>query len=124
MKRVEVVMKSWGLDAFKESASRLGISEYDVSEVRLSPSLAVQERRRLYRTRGYTLDLIAGVKVEFVASDEDAMRLAHEILTAVTADTIAIFSIDEVVTKSRTSRGAALSPSVEGCTSELPSVTH
>jgi nitrogen regulatory protein PII len=124
MKRVEVVMKSWALNMFKESASRLGISEYEVSDVRVSPSLAVKERRRLYRAHEYTLDLIAGVKVEFVASDQDAMRVAHEILTLVAPDTIAIFSLDEVMSKSTTSGRTVLYPSAEPSTSELPSLTH
>ncbi len=97
MKRVEVVMKSSALDTFKESAGRLGISEYTVSDVRLSPSFAIKEGRRLYRGQEYTLDLLSGVKIEFVALDEDARRLARNILTVVAPDSMAISSLDEII---------------------------
>jgi len=115
MKRVEVVMRSSALDTFRESAARLGISEYDISEVRLSPSSAVKERRRLYRGQEYTVDLLSGVKVEFITSDAEARPVAENIITLIAADSIAISSLDEVISmstiagqpvpRSRTDRG-------------------
>ena len=67
MKRVEVVMTSSAFHTFKDSAAHLGIGEYDVSDVRLSPNLAVKERQRLYRGQEYMLDLLSRVKVEFLS---------------------------------------------------------
>jgi nitrogen regulatory protein PII len=89
-------MKSSALDTLRESAARLGISEYDVSDVRRSPSFAVKERQRLYGGQEYTLDLLSRVKVEFAILDEDAKQVAQNILTLVAPDTIAISALDEV----------------------------
>ena len=118
MKKLEVVMKSSALNRFRESASSLGISEYDVSEVRLSPSPAVQERRRVYRGQEYDLDLLSGVKVEFAVFDGEAQPVARNLLTLVAPDSIAIYALDEVISVStsagpidpplhRTERGAS-----------------
>jgi nitrogen regulatory protein PII len=124
MKRVEVVMTSSGLDMFKSSAVSLGILEFDVSDVRLSPSVAVKERRRLYRGQEYTLDLLPRVKVEFALLDEDAKPIVQNFLTLVTPDSIAIFPLDQLITMSSSvdQRGAR-SRSERGYT-EVRNVVH
>jgi nitrogen regulatory protein PII len=124
MKRVEVVMTSSALDTFKSSATSLGISEYDVSDVRLAPSVAVKERQRLYRGQQYTLDLLPRVKVEFALLDEDTKPIIQNLLTLVTPDSIAIFLLDQLITMSPSvgQRGAR-SRSERGYT-ELPNVVH
>jgi nitrogen regulatory protein PII len=96
MKRVEVLMKSSALDIFKDCAPRLGISEYDVSDVRLSVSCAV-EQRRVYRGHEYNLDLVPGVKVEFVAFDEDAREVAENIFTLVAPERVVLWPLDEII---------------------------
>jgi nitrogen regulatory protein PII len=124
MKRVEVVMKSSALETFKDSAASLGISEYDVSEVRISPSAAVKERQRLYRGEEYTLDLVSRVKVEFAVFDADAKPVALNILTLTAPDTIAIFALDELITMSA-GLGLTVSRSrSERTDSEMPAITH
>ena len=124
MKRVEVVMKSSALDTFKDSATRLGISEYDVSDVRLSPSLAVRERRRLYRGQEYTLDLLSGVKVQFAVLDEDAKQVAQNLLTLVAPDSIAISAIDEVISMSTSASDSVPRSRTERGASEMTSIRH
>jgi nitrogen regulatory protein PII len=96
MKRVEVLMKSSALDTFKECAPRLGISEYDVADVRLSVSCA-NKQRRVYRGHEYTLDLVPGVKVEFVAFDEDAREVAENIFTLVAPERVVLWPLDELI---------------------------
>jgi nitrogen regulatory protein PII len=124
MKRVEVVMKSSALDVFKHSAERLGISEYDVSDVRRSPSFAVKERQRLYRGQEYTLDLLSRVKVEFAVLDQDAKRVTQNILALAAPDSIAIFALDELITMS-TSDGQTVPRSrTEHGDYEVPSLIH
>ena len=124
MKRLEVVMKSSALDAFKDSAARLGISEYDVSDVRLSPSFAVRERQRLYRGQEYTLDLLSRVKVEFAVLDEDAKQVAQNILTLTAPDTIAILALDELITLSTNSGHTVPRSRTEHGEHELPTEVH
>ena len=124
MKRVEVVMKISALDTFKDSAPRLGISEYDVSEVRRSPSSALRERQRLYRGQEYILDLLSRVKVEFAMPDEDARPVAQNILALVDPDTIAISALDEVINMSSSSR-SSVTPSRTNCrVSSMSGVIH
>jgi nitrogen regulatory protein PII len=123
MKRVEVVMKASALDTFVESAPNLGVFEYDVSEVLLSPKFESKERRRLYRGQEYTRDLLSGIKVEFVASDEDARQVAQNILHLVAPDRVAIFSLDEII--SIPTRASEVVPRSSGERSaSIASVTH
>ena len=124
MKRLEVVMKSSALDAFKDSAASLGISEYDVSEVRLSPSFALKERQRLYRGQEYTLDLLSRVKVEFAVFDEDAKQVAQNVLTLTAPDTIAIIALDELITMSTISGKTVSHSRTEHGSHEVPTAIH
>lgn len=97
MKRVEAVIKCADLDAFKEAAANLGVFEFDVSEVRRSPGVGFQERRRLYRGQEFTVDLLSRLKVEFVVFDDDAKAIVHALLELLRPESVAIFKIDEVV---------------------------
>ena len=124
MKRMEVVMKSIALDAFKSSAASLGISEYDVSEVRVSPSFAMKERQRLYRGKEFTLDLISRVKVEFAVFDDDAKRVAENILSLAAPDRIAILALDELITMSSSSGQTVPRSRTEHGDREVPIPVH
>jgi nitrogen regulatory protein PII len=124
MKRVEVVMKSSALNTFKSSAASLGISEYDVSEVRVAPNLLLRERQRLYRGQEYTLDLLSRVKVEFAVFDDEAKRVAQNILTLTAPDTIAIFALDKLISVSNTSGQAVARSRTEHSDRKLPNVIH
>jgi nitrogen regulatory protein PII len=124
MKKMEVVMKSSAFDTFRESAMRLGISEYDVSDVRLSPGFAASERRRFYRGQEYNLELLSRIKVEFAVFDGDAKPVAQDLLTLVAPDSIAISALDEVISMSTKPVYAVSSPLTEGGASEIAGVTH
>jgi len=97
MKKVEVVIKSSAFDTFRESAKRLAISEYDVSDVRLAPSFGAAERRGFYRGQEYNLDLLSRVKIEFAVFDREATPIAQELLAVLAPDSIAISPLDEVI---------------------------
>jgi len=97
MKKLEVVMKSSAFDVFTNSAAGLGISGYEVSDVRVSPTAAFQERRRLYRGHQYAVDLLSRVKVQFSVVDEVAKALARELINLLAPDSIAISTLDEIV---------------------------
>jgi hypothetical protein len=81
----------------KEYAPRLGISEFDVSDIRLSLNSAVKERPRLFRGQEYSLDLVSGVKVEFVASDEDAREVAENIFALVAPERVVMWPLDALI---------------------------
>jgi nitrogen regulatory protein PII len=98
MKKLAVVMKPSAFDLFSQSATGLGISEYEVAEVRVSPSVAVRERQRLYRGQEYSADLLTRVKVEFAVSDGAASSVSREIFTMLAPDRIAISTLEEVIT--------------------------
>jgi nitrogen regulatory protein PII len=97
MKKLEVVMKSSAFDIFSQSAASLGISGYEVSEVRVSPSFAFRERQRLYRGHQYAVDLLSRVKVQFAVVDGAAKSLARDLITLLTPDSIAVSTLDEVI---------------------------
>ena len=124
MKKLEVVMKSSGFDLFKEFAPRLGISEYEVTEVRISPSAAIPEGRRLYRGQEYTADLLSRIKVEFTVIDQAARSIARDILAMLAPDRIAISTLDEVLsTAVGVQHNLSIAPAERG-TSEIPRVIH
>jgi nitrogen regulatory protein PII len=124
LKRVEVLLKSSALNTFEEVAKTLGISEYDVSEVRLSPNLAVKERRRLYRGQEYTLDLLPAAKVEFIASDDGAKVITQNILALITPERVMVSSLDEIVGADINTNKAAALPYTERTLHNLANVTH
>jgi nitrogen regulatory protein PII len=123
MKRVEVVIKSSAVDTFIEAAASLGIFEYDVSDVRLSPRFAFKECRRLYRGQEYTRDLLSGIKVEFVARDDDARQVAENLVGLIAPERVAIFSLDEIISITA-SPIDTVSRTTSQFTAPLASATH
>jgi nitrogen regulatory protein PII len=97
MKKFEVIMKPAAFNTFRASAARLGISEYDVSDVRFSTRVAVAERRRFYRGQEYDLELLSRIKVEFALFDKEAKSVAQDLLGLIAPDSIAISPLEEVV---------------------------
>lgn len=96
MKRIELVFTPWTLGAFRETANRLGISEFDLSEVyRLGP--ATIEGQRLYRGREFTADLLPRLRAEFVLFDENLQPTLHELLEAVHPESLSVFRLDQEV---------------------------
>ena len=123
MKKLEVVMKSSAFDLFKESATGLGISEYDVSQVHLSPSSSFRKRQRLYRGQEYREDLSARVKVEFALADAIAKPVAREIVSMLAPDRITIATV-EVIDMAAGADQAVSAANADRTTSETPRVLH
>ncbi len=109
MKKLEVVMKSSAFDVFTNSAASLGISGYEVSDVRVSPNAVFQERRRLYRGHQYAVDLLSRVKVQFPVVDEVAKSLARELINLLAPDSVAISTLDEITMPASTNHTVPLS---------------
>jgi nitrogen regulatory protein PII len=102
MKKIEVVITPWSLDTFKEAAPRLGITEFDLVEVYRSGCTTIETRKRLYRGREFTTDLLPCLKLEFVLFDEDLQPTLHQLLELVNPESVAIFRLDQAL---RTAKG-------------------
>jgi nitrogen regulatory protein PII len=96
MKRIEAVIAPWALDAFKEAAPKLGISEFDLVEVHRSACAAVEGQRRRYRGSEYTADL-PRLRLEFVLFDDDVQTTLHHLLKLTHPESIAVFKLDQIV---------------------------
>jgi nitrogen regulatory protein P-II 1 len=97
MKRIEAVIAPWTLDAFKEAAPQLGISEFDLVEVFRSDCANIERHQRLYRGREFTVDLSPRLRLEFLLFDKDVEATVHRLLELVHPESIAIFKLDQEV---------------------------
>jgi nitrogen regulatory protein PII len=95
MKRIETVITPWTLDAFKEAAPELGISEFDIIEVYRSDCTTNEGRQRLYRGRTFAADLLPRLKLEFVLFDDDVQSTLHQLLELVRPESIGVFQLDQ-----------------------------
>ena len=105
MKRVEMVVSSSALDAFKDYASRFGIADYDVYEVRHSSRADLEQRKRLQHGRAFCVDFLPRVKVEFIVFDEDARAVTQALLRMLNPDSVATYPIEEMLRRSDASHG-------------------
>ncbi|HXN85725.1 MAG TPA: P-II family nitrogen regulator [Candidatus Binataceae bacterium] len=106
MKRVEMVTTSSALETFRDHASRLGIADYDVYEVRHSSRANLEERKRFQQGRAFCVDFLPRVKVEFVVFDEDAKAITQALLKTMNPDSVALYNIEEMVRPSESSHFA------------------
>ena len=95
MKRIEAVIAPWALDAFKEAAPRLGISEFEMVGVYRS-GCATEGQRRLYRGSDYTPDL-PRLRLEFMLFDDAVQTTLHHLVELIHPESIAVFKLDQVV---------------------------
>jgi len=75
MKRIEAIITPWTLDAFKQTASWLGITEFDIVKVYRSGCEAVKSKRLVYRGHEFTEDLVPRLRVEFVLLDDNVLSV-------------------------------------------------
>jgi len=94
MKRIELVIEPTALDRFIEAARAMNLSDFDVTEVRRSPSHDRRERQRLYRGQTFIIDLEERIKVDINVSDEAASRTAHALIARVNPESVAIFRLE------------------------------
>lgn len=96
MKRIELIMEPSTLDRFIEAARAMNLSDFDVTEVRRSPSHDRRERQRLYRGQRWVVDLEERLKVDINVSDEAASRTAHALMARINPEAVAILKLEQV----------------------------
>jgi nitrogen regulatory protein P-II 1 len=86
MKLVTAIIKPFKLDDVKDALSEAGISGMTVSEVR---GFGRQRgHTEVYRGAEYKVDFVPKVRVEVLADDHDAQRVAETIVNAARTDQI------------------------------------
>jgi hypothetical protein len=94
MKRIEVVITPLGLDAFKDAATRLGISEFDLIQVYRSVRPGVKLGSRFDGGCEFTSDMVPRLRVEFVLFDDALDRSLRTLRELVTLESVTIFTLD------------------------------
>src|SRR5260370_24552385 len=97
MKRIELVIDPGTFDRFRDAAKDLNLADYDVTEVRRTPSASIRERKRLYRGREFVLDLVERLKIDLMVADDAAMQIARELAESVRPETMAILKLEQMV---------------------------
>lgn len=95
MKRIELVIEPSALDRFIEAARAMNLADFDVTEVRHSPSRGRRERQRLYRGQTFVIDLEERIKVDINVADEAAHRIAHALIARVNPESVSILRLDQ-----------------------------
>lgn len=95
MKRIELVLNERAFRLFQHLAPELGVSEFDVAEVRRSSNHQI-ERARLYRGQPFSVDLVSRNKVEFVLSGQQWEQAMAVIANAIHPDSVAIFELERI----------------------------
>ena len=96
MKRIEVVITPWALDAFKEAAPRLGISEFDIVQIYRSGGALAGGRQQLYRGCEFTADL-SRLRLEFLLFDDKVQSTLHQLCELMHPESITVFKLDQHV---------------------------
>lgn len=77
MKKIEAIIRHYKLEEVKNGLSEVGIQGMTVSEVR---GFGRQRgHKEVYRGAEYTVDFLPKVKLEIVASDEEAAKAIEKI---------------------------------------------
>lgn len=120
MKRIEVVITPWTLDAFKEAAPQLGIAEFDLVEIYRSGCATSQRNQHIYRGRDYTRDFLPRLRIEFVLFDDKVQTILHELLALVRPESIAIFKLDQTISpiKVHSANVTRIEQGTSGCLSD------
>lgn len=96
MKRIELILEPSALDRFIEAARTMSLSDFDITEVRRSPSHDRRERQRLYRGQTWIVDLEERIKVDINVTDEAARRTAHALIARISPESVAILRLEQV----------------------------
>ncbi len=100
MKKIEAVIQPFKLDEVKEALTAEGVLGMTISEVK---GFGRQKgHAETYRGAEYVVEFLPKVKLEVVASDDQATRLVEAILKAARTDRIGggkvwVMPIDEVI---------------------------
>jgi nitrogen regulatory protein PII len=104
MKRIEAVITPSALDAFKEAAPGLGISEFDIVQVYRSGCAVAKGPQQLYRGSEYTADLLR-LRLEFMLFDDKVQTTLHQLLELVHPERIAVFKLDQQIRPASSTNG-------------------
>ena len=97
MKKIEIVITSSTLDAFKNSAFELGIAEFDVTEVYRSSCALFQGCGRLCHGHRSARDLSPRLRVGFVLFDEDYEVVLNRLLKVRRPESTLVFRVDQEI---------------------------
>jgi nitrogen regulatory protein PII len=97
MKRIEAVITPGALEEFKEAATKLGISEFSVTEIHCSGRIVAEGQRRPASGHAYAVDLLPRLKVEFVLFDDDVKATLHTLMELVHPDSITVFKLEQTL---------------------------
>ena len=97
MKRIELVIERSGLDSFAEAARAMGLSDFDVTEVRRFPLRDRQERQRLYRGHTFIVDFEERLKVDINVTNEAANRVVNMLIARVKPESVVILMLDGAI---------------------------
>jgi nitrogen regulatory protein P-II 1 len=97
MKRIEAVITPSTLDSFKDAASQLGISEFELVEVYRLGRETVDGTNGLYQGSDYRAELSPRLRVEFVMFDDDVQKTLQRLLQLVHPESISVFRLDQEV---------------------------
>jgi nitrogen regulatory protein PII len=97
MKRIELVIDPGTLDLFRDAASDLNLTDYDVTEVRRTLPAGIRERQRLYRGHAFVLDLVERLKIDVMVADDTAMQIARELVESIRPESLAIVRLEHTV---------------------------
>ena len=109
MKKIEAVIQPFKLDEVKEALTAEGVLGMTISEVK---GFGRQKgHAETYRGAEYVVEFLPKVKLEVVASDDQAARLVEAILKAARTDRIGggkvwVMPIDEVIRIRTAERGS------------------
>jgi nitrogen regulatory protein PII len=96
MKRIEATITPSNLDAFKEVAFELGISEFDIVQVYRSIRAPDEERRMVYRGREFIADVTPRLRTEFVVFDDDVQITLDQLYRLVHPESVSVFKLDQM----------------------------
>lgn len=122
MKRIELVIDPVTLDRFTEAAKTLGLSDFDVTEVRRTLPASIRQRQRLYRGQQFVLDLVERLKIDLTVRDEAAMQMARDLIECICPESIAILGLDSTFIE--TSPAAIRSPYIDVTNPSALVATH
>jgi len=100
MKKIEAIIKPFKLEEVKEALTEAGVHGMTVSEVK---GFGRQKgHTEIYRGSEYTVDFLPKVKLEIVASDDEASTVVDTIVKAASTNKIGdgkvfVSSVDEAV---------------------------
>jgi nitrogen regulatory protein PII len=112
MKKIEAVITPWTLDAFKEVALRLGISEFDIVQIYRSGGALAAGRQHLYRSCEFTADLFR-LRLDFLLFDDKVESTLHQLCESVHPESITVFKLDQHV-RTTSPRNGRLETPVSG----------